>query len=181
QQEAGIRIEPPISEPVARVAAPEASAAPDPPDDPPGVNSGFQGLRVIPQRRDQVYPAQENSGVAVRAWTMPPARRIRAFTSEVWSATSSFMISEPPEVGIPLIALSSLTATGKPSSARVRAPLAYFASALRASSIARSKWVKVRLLTLPCTAPARPITAPSSTTGDRDLARNRLSASCAGR
>ncbi len=111
---------------------------------------------------------------------MPPARRIRAFTTEVWPAMSSFMISEPPEVGIPLIALSSFTAIGNPSSARVRAPLAYRASALRAASIARSKWVKVRLFNLPCTASARAITASISSTGDRVLARNRLSASCAG-
>src|SRR4051795_591149 len=59
---AGIRIEPPMSEPLASVAVPDASAAPEPPDDPPTPNSGFQGLRVMPWMRECVNPAHENSG-----------------------------------------------------------------------------------------------------------------------
>jgi hypothetical protein len=37
QQEAGIRIEPAMSEPVARVVVPAARAAAEPPEEPPGV------------------------------------------------------------------------------------------------------------------------------------------------
>ena len=55
------------TEPVAIDEVPEASEAPAPPDEPPGVKSRFHGLRVTPQSRVQVVPAQENSGVAVRA------------------------------------------------------------------------------------------------------------------
>ncbi len=47
--------------PVAIEDVPLASEAAAPPDDPPGVNFRFHGLRVTPQRRDHVYPAQENS------------------------------------------------------------------------------------------------------------------------
>ena len=45
---AGIRIEPPPSEPVAHGTRPAATAAAEPPEDPPGVRVKSQGLRVIP-------------------------------------------------------------------------------------------------------------------------------------
>ena len=47
--EAGIRIEPPMSEPLASSDVPLASEAPDPPLEPPTATSGFHGLRVMPQ------------------------------------------------------------------------------------------------------------------------------------
>ena len=73
----GMRIDPAMSEPVARVELPAARLAPDPPEEPPQVRSGFQGLRVTPCRCDQVTAAIENSGVAVRACTMAPASMTR--------------------------------------------------------------------------------------------------------
>ena len=82
EQDAGMRIEPAMSDPVAKVVVPAASAAPAPPEDPPGVTSRFQGLRVTPQRREWVTAAQENSGVAVRAWQMAPARKTRSLIGE---------------------------------------------------------------------------------------------------
>ena len=66
-----------MSEPVARLAMPAASAAAEPPDEPPGLYARFHGLRVTPQRRESVIAAQQNSGVAERAWMMPPASTIR--------------------------------------------------------------------------------------------------------
>src|SRR4051812_39707678 len=62
---AGIRTEPPMSDPSARVVIPAASAAADPPDEPPGVNSGFHGLRVIPHKALQVTARRKNSGAVV--------------------------------------------------------------------------------------------------------------------
>ena len=50
-----------MSEPLASVVVPEASAAPEPPEDPPTAYAGFHGLRVTPQIRDCVKPAHENS------------------------------------------------------------------------------------------------------------------------
>src|SRR6478736_1468785 len=96
---AGIRIEPPMSEPVASVDVPDASDAPVPPDEPPTANSGFHGLRVTPHRRVWVNPAHENSGVVVRACAMPPAWRIRSAIGSVVVAISSFASSEPPLQG----------------------------------------------------------------------------------
>ena len=49
-----MRIEPPMSEPMASAEVPAASEAAEPPDEPPGVKFGFQGLRVTPQSLDQV-------------------------------------------------------------------------------------------------------------------------------
>ena len=68
-----MRIDPPMSVPVASVVIPAASAAPDPPDDPPGPHSVFHGLRVTPQMREAVMPERQNSGVVVRARITAPA------------------------------------------------------------------------------------------------------------
>jgi hypothetical protein len=48
----GMRIEPPLSVPVASVVVPAANAAAVPPEEPPGVFFGFQGLRVTPWSRE---------------------------------------------------------------------------------------------------------------------------------
>ena len=45
---AGMRMEPPPSLALAAGTMPEATAAAAPPEDPPGLWSGFQGLRVGP-------------------------------------------------------------------------------------------------------------------------------------
>jgi hypothetical protein len=118
-----MRIEPPMSEPPASVAVPAASAAPEPPEEPPTPISGFHGLRVTPCRRVWVKPAHENSGVVARAWTIAPASRMRWASGDVSSATSSLKISEPCVHGCPAMAISSLTASGMPSSGRGSSPL----------------------------------------------------------
>ena len=84
-----MRIEPPMSEPVAIGVVPDARLAAEPPDEPPGVNFRFHGLRVTPQSLVCVTEEQENSGVAVRACTMPPAFRMRSLLGEVTSGTKS--------------------------------------------------------------------------------------------
>ena len=48
QKAAGMRIEPPVSEPSASGPSRAATAAPAPPDEPPGVRSRFQGFAVRP-------------------------------------------------------------------------------------------------------------------------------------
>src|SRR4029079_7528717 len=68
---------PPMSEPLARVDVPDASEAPEPPDEPPTANSGFQGLRVTPWIRECVNAAHENSGAVERACTIAPESRMR--------------------------------------------------------------------------------------------------------
>ena len=117
--------------------------------------------------------------MAVRACTMAPSAKIGWFMGEVCSATKSFMISDPDEVGLPAMKLSSLIATGNPSSRPCGAPLAQRASDARAASSASSKWVKVKALTVSFVASARAIWASSNSTGDSDLSAKRASASVA--
>ena len=77
-----------MSEPLASVAVPAASAAPDPPEEPPTAYSGFHGLRVTPHSREWVKPAHENSGAVDRAWMIDPDSRIRSANGELCSAIS---------------------------------------------------------------------------------------------
>src|ERR1700733_6270565 len=111
-----------MSEPVASVAAPAASAAAAPPLEPPGEYAVFHGLRVTPHSFVQVNGAQENSGVVDRACTMPPASMMRRTKTAVWSATTSRSGTEPSVLRWPSIGASSFTATGKaPQRSRLRA------------------------------------------------------------
>src|ERR671938_2029765 len=75
QKAAGIRTEPPLSEPVAIGASPAASAAPEPPLDPPGDQSSAHGFRVGPNSRFAVNPSISNSGTLVLPTTIAPAAR----------------------------------------------------------------------------------------------------------
>src|SRR5437762_8695721 len=63
--EAGIRMEPPPSVPIASGPSPAATAALAPPLEPPGVRSRFHGLRVMPNSRLWVAPIQPKAGVLV--------------------------------------------------------------------------------------------------------------------
>ena len=92
----GIRIDPPPSLPVASGTIPEASAAADPPDEPPGERSRFQGLLVTPQCGLMVSPYQPNSGVVVLPRTMQPAARSRPTWTESCSAGGSSAFRAEP-------------------------------------------------------------------------------------
>src|SRR5690348_6184424 len=81
QQAAGIRSEPPPSEPVAQGTIPEATAPAEPPEDPPGVRSGFHGLRVTPLASVAVHGKIISSGTLVIPIGIAPAARRRRTTS----------------------------------------------------------------------------------------------------
>jgi hypothetical protein len=49
QHAAGIRIEPPLSDPSAASARPAASAAAEPPLDPPAIRPGASGFGTVPK------------------------------------------------------------------------------------------------------------------------------------
>ena len=73
-----MRVEPPPSLAVAIGTIPAATAAADPPEEPPGVRSRSQGLRVAPKRRVSVTAMIPHSGrVVVPTMTKPAARRRR--------------------------------------------------------------------------------------------------------
>ena len=73
QKAAGVRSEPPVSEPWASGPIPVASATAAPPLEPPQVSAGFHGLRVAPNTALKVLPPAPNSGVLVLPTTMAPA------------------------------------------------------------------------------------------------------------
>src|SRR5438067_10646921 len=60
--DAGMRVDPPPSLAVQNGTMPDATAAADPPLDPPGVRSGFHGLRVVPHALVWVKATVPNSG-----------------------------------------------------------------------------------------------------------------------
>src|SRR4029079_14808298 len=86
----GMRIEPAPSVPTASGPMPDATAAAAPPDDPPGVSLGFQGLRVMPVSVLSVVPLMPNSGLFVLPISTAPASRRRAVAgasaSHAWFA-----------------------------------------------------------------------------------------------
>jgi hypothetical protein len=84
-----MRIDPPPSLPVQIGIMPDATAAAEPPDEPPGVSSGFHGLRVTPWMYVRVQFTDPYSGDVVRPTSTAPASRSRAASVAVWSATLS--------------------------------------------------------------------------------------------
>jgi hypothetical protein len=136
QLAAGIRIEPAPSEAVAAPIRPAATAAPLPPLEPPGVRSRSHGLRVAPQVFDSVKPKIASSGRFVFPIGTAPAAR-RRLTSSEWSAAARSNPPVPNAVTSPSTSLTSLIATGTPSSG-ASSPSARRRSALSASDSALS-------------------------------------------
>src|SRR4051794_12681638 len=79
---AGMRVEPPPSLAVQKGTSPAATAAADPPLEPPGVRDGSHGLRVVPHALVFVKQVAPNSGAAVFPTGMAPAARRRATCTE---------------------------------------------------------------------------------------------------
>src|ERR687894_2828723 len=80
---AGCRIEPPVSVPSAKNAWPDATAAAEPPDDPPGTVVSSQGLRTGPYAEFSFDEPIANSSQFVLPRSTDPsaARRSQAVQS----------------------------------------------------------------------------------------------------
>ena len=65
QQAAGCRIDPPVSEPSAATQSSAATAAAEPPLDPPGIAARLQGFRVGPKADVSVEEPIANSSMFV--------------------------------------------------------------------------------------------------------------------
>ena len=103
--------------PCATGTIPAATAAADPPDEPPGVRSRFHGLRVTTSGVSVVAHAS-SSGVAVRPTTTAPAARSLATTT--WSASEvpRFPATVPDAITVPATGMLSLIAIGTPANGR---------------------------------------------------------------
>ncbi len=115
---AGIRVDPPPSLAWANGTIPAATAAAEPPDDPPGVRVRSHGLRVAPNRRVSVDGRIPNSGSVVDPTTIAPAARSRRVV--LWSCGARKSPMKPAAIvrRSPSTPRLFLIATGTPASGR---------------------------------------------------------------
>src|SRR6266540_635834 len=112
----GCRIDPPVSVPIASGASNEATAAAEPPDEPPGTRFRSQGLRDGPNAEFSVDEPIANSSMLVLPRITTPALRSRAVTVASYGGTQPSRIFEPHVVGTPSVVSTSLSANGTPAS-----------------------------------------------------------------
>ena len=112
--DAGTRIDPPPSTACAIGAMAEATAAPAPLEDPPGVRSGSQGLREIPSASLSVNGTVPNSDVVVLPSSTNPASMKRCTTGSDAAAGTRLAPAEPCVVGQPPTSRRSLIGSGTP-------------------------------------------------------------------
>ena len=134
QNAAGMRIEQPKSVPCAIGSMPVATATAEPPEEPAGLSSGFQGLRVAPNNSLTVFAPVANSGVLVLARTIAPAALRRRTTSASSSGTLSLKSGEPKVVRMPAVTVTSLMPIGSPCNGPSVAPRITASSAARAAA-----------------------------------------------
>ena len=140
-------MDPPVSVPNARGASKAATAAAEPPPEPPGTRKVSQGLRVIPKAECSVDDPCANSSRLVLPKTGMPAFLSRSTTVASYGGTQPCRILEAAVVSIPLVTIISFTATGTPASSPVSSPAARRLSASsawrRASSslTLRKAWI----------------------------------------
>ena len=91
---AGLRIDPPVSEPIAPNRNPAATAAPEPLLEPPVKCSRFHGLRAGGQGRSKDGPPWANSWVDNLPIKIPPAAVSRTVAVESVSGTLSMAVRE---------------------------------------------------------------------------------------
>ena len=121
QNDDGIRMLPAKSLPVASQTWPAASAAAEPPDEPPQVFVVSHGLYVVPNTSLCVVPPAANSGRFDLPITMAPAASSRSTTTSLAGAMRCSNASDPLVQRTPPTSMLSFTAIGSPCS-RPRGP-----------------------------------------------------------
>src|SRR5918994_5246520 len=101
QSAAGWRTEPPVSVPSAHHPSPAATAAAEPPDDPPGTRSRSQGLWVGPKAEFSVEEPMANSSILVLPRMTMSAASSRWVTVAEYGGIQFSRIREPQVVGAP--------------------------------------------------------------------------------
>src|SRR5689334_6115284 len=104
---AGCRIEPPVSVPMARGAWNDATAALDPPDEPPGMRVRSHGLCVGPYAEFSVDEPMANSSMFVLPSMTMPACLMRCEIVASYGGRQPSRIFEPAVVGRSLVTTTS--------------------------------------------------------------------------
>ena len=140
QKAAGKRTEPPVSVPIAQGTIPEATAAPEPLDEPPGTRatSSSHGLCVVPILWFVPQPPKANSTVFVFPIRIPPEAINRFATSAVTMDRRSFHSAQPAAVSLPSTSTMSFNAKGTPWNGPFLVPEAISAVAICAAARASS-------------------------------------------
>src|SRR4051794_23495967 len=113
---------------MAHGARPPATAADEPPEEPPGIRSGFHGLRVTRYAEFSVEDPMANSSMFVLPSRTVPAAFSRAATVASYGGFQPSRIFDPLVVGTPSVTTTSLRATGTPASGPSSVPAARAAS-----------------------------------------------------
>src|SRR6478672_5636736 len=116
-KDAGWRIEPPVSVPMAHGASPAATAAALPPEEPPGTRSRSHGLSTGPKAEFSFDEPIANSSWLVFASSPAPAAVNRDTAVAVYGGSYPSRMREPDWLGTPSVQNRSLTASGRPASA----------------------------------------------------------------
>src|SRR3954447_22918736 len=131
---AGWRMEPPVSVPMASGASKPATAANDPPDEPPGIRPRSQGLRVGPYAEFSVELPIANSSMLVLPSMTTPASLIRRVIVASYGGRHPSRIFDPAVVGRSFVTTTSFMASGTPAHGPRTAPDARAASTALAAA-----------------------------------------------
>jgi hypothetical protein len=135
---AGCLTEPPVSVPRAQTASPAATAAADPPDDPPGTVPRSHGLCTGPNAEFSFEDPIANSSQLVLPTRTAPAASSRSHAAQSYGGTKASRIFEPHVVRMPFVASTSFSASGMPAAAGSASPAAILASTSAARASAAS-------------------------------------------
>src|SRR6266852_5515540 len=138
QNDAGWRIDPPVSEPSVTTAMSAATAAAEPPDDPPGTRFKSRGLRTGRNAEFSFDEPIANSSQFILPSTTAPAASMRATAVQSYGGMYLSRILEPAVVRTPRVDITSLMPTGTPPSGGSGLPSAAMRSMRSACSRARS-------------------------------------------
>src|SRR5262245_26339457 len=109
-------MEPPVSVPMPSGAWYAATAAAEPPDEPPGTRFRSHGLRDGPKAEFSVEDPIANSSMLVLPRITTPAARSRAVTVASYGGCQPARIFDPQVVGMSTVVNTSLSASGTPAS-----------------------------------------------------------------
>ena len=141
-QAAGIRTEPPVSDPIPAGASPKATEAAAPEEDPPDTafSSLIQGLVAV----IGLSPSPEKASSDI--WVLPrqtsPSRVAAVNTAASACGTRPFKRAEPASVSTPAVSNRSFQLIGTPSSNTLRCPVLAREAAPIASPRARAGVVR---------------------------------------